>query len=170
MSARAPDLKHGKEFEKEVHEQFRKLYLKYPCTWERVVDSHDAGNIVRQADCDFKLTVKSPRDGAPWVFNIECKASVKYLSLADGGACRKLIKSDQIALMRIARRAGVGGVYMFKSTVTGIVEVWEADQVIDAWKDKGKRNRGIDSTPIRFHVSGMDVFAENLVKELLSRS
>lgn len=137
--AKRPDLAHGKAFEKLVHDAFRSLYETYPILWERVLDTHDAGNIVRKADSDFKLMVKSDTPGRPWLYHIECKASIRFNSLTDGGARRSLIKPDQIAKLRLAIRAGAGALILFHSVNQGIIEVWGAQKVIEAWGKKRYR-------------------------------
>lgn len=135
-SPRSPDTAHGKAFEKAIHEAVRNLNATLPIMWERVIDSHDAGNLIRNADCDFKLTVKSSSPGRPWVFHIECKASVKFPSLASNGARRSLIKGDQIGKMRLCERAGAHGIFLFLDVRAGVVEVWDAPAVIEAWGKK----------------------------------
>lgn len=135
---KAPKIDHGKKFEKLVHDAARHLPEKYPILWERVIDSHDAGNLVRAADCDFKLVIRAgpPSEeqlGRPWLYHIECKASTKYNSLADKGAVKALMKPGQIAKLRIARRAGVGGMVWFHSVSRGLIEVWNAVKVTEAY-------------------------------------
>jgi hypothetical protein len=117
----------GKGFEHDVHEQFRNLHLTLPVHWERVVDSHEAGNLVRKSDCDFKLTVRTSQLGRPWVHYIECKSSVKHESLRNG--LRSLVKPTQVAKMRIAERAGVFAWYWFRNENTKMVEIWTGQQI-----------------------------------------
>lgn len=117
----------GKRFEHDVHDQFRNLHLTLPVHWERVVDSHEAGNLVRKSDCDFKLTVRSPQPGRPWVHYIECKSSIKHASLRNG--LRSLVKTTQVAKMRIAERAGVFAWYWFRNEKTKMVELWSGRQI-----------------------------------------
>jgi hypothetical protein len=131
-----PDVAHGKAFEKEVHDQFRELYTSLPILWERVIDTHDAGNIVKKADSDFKLTIRSKTHGRPYLYFIECKASTVYSKLTDNGARRSLIKPDQIAKLRMAQRAGVEGRFLFKSVNDQRIEWWDAERVIEAWGKK----------------------------------
>lgn len=119
---KVPDVKHGKEFEKLVHEAFRKLPLTYPILWERVVDTHDAGNIISARDCDFKLVAKGR------VLHIECKASTRYEHLH-----KNLIKGSQWGKFRLADRAGVEVQIWFHSVKTGEVQIWD-------WKDAQKAN------------------------------
>lgn len=174
MSKRQPkdplDIRHGKEFEKEVHEAFRPLYLKYPIRWERVLDTYDAGSMVRKADCDFKITVNSGIMGRPWVINIECKASRKHTSLQDGGALRSLIKSDQIATMRIALRSGVLGQYWFKSVETGRIEIWKAEDVIRGWGMKNTRGPRLESEPWILKVQDLPKFGHTFVQGVLEQN
>lgn len=117
----------GKEFEHDLHEGFEKLYLSLPVHWERVVDTYEAGNIVRKPDCDFKFTLRSDLIGQPFVHYIECKSSIRFKSLRNG--LRSLVKSDQVAKMRIAARAGVNTWYLFRHEPTKKIEVWEGEQI-----------------------------------------
>lgn len=117
----------GKKFEHDLHEQFRQLHLSLPIHWERVVDSYEAGNLVRKPDCDFKLTVKSDIRGQPHVHYIECKSSVTHKSLRN--CLRSILKTDQVAKMRMAARAGVNTWYLFRDETTKQVEVWEGSAI-----------------------------------------
>lgn len=130
--------------------------------WERVIDTHDAGNTVRKADSDFKLTIRGNHPGFPLLYFIECKASVQYRSLTDNGARRSLIKGDQIAKMRMALRAGVAGLYFFHDVEGGRIEIWDAVPVIEAW---GKKRYTWVANPL-FQMKEEDFpdWAESLVK------
>lgn len=124
--------KHGKEFEKFVHEEaFHNLHLTYPIVWERVMDSAGAGNLVRAAESDFKLTARGTEIGRPYVFPIECKAS--SLETTFSKCFKDLIDSNQVAKLRIAQRAGTYGVYFFYSTISKEIEVWSAKIVNAAY-------------------------------------
>lgn len=159
MASRKID--HGKKFEKLVHEAFKNLPAKHPILWERVIDSHGAGNLIRKADCDFKLIVPGVTPGQPFVFFIECKASVKYNSFTDGGALRQLIKPDQVAKMRLAMRAGVTGLFLFHAVMTDTVEVWDAHEVCKAWALKRTKFEGV---PLKsLHLKEVPAFARKLV-------
>lgn len=133
-----PNTDHGKAFERKLHDAFRQLYLKHPCTWERVIDSHEAGNIVRKADADFKLIVKSGLPGRPFAFNIEAKASVVVDTWQGSCEFRSFIKPNQVAKMRIAERAGVCGVYLFQAVRLDHIEVWPARPINDIHSTKRK--------------------------------
>lgn len=117
----------GKKFEHDLHEQFRQLHLSLPIHWERVVDSYEAGNLVRKPDCDFKLTVKSDIRGQPHVHYIECKSSVTHKSLRN--CLRSILKTDQVAKMRMAARAGVNTWYLFRDETIKQVEVWKGSVI-----------------------------------------
>lgn len=160
-----PDTAHGKEFEKEVHDAFRNLYNLLPILWERVIDTHDAGNVVRKADSDFKLTINSGLPGRPYLFFIECKASVVYDRLTDNGARRSLIGADQIAKMRLAMRAGVQGIFLFKSLNRSMIEVWDAAPVIEAWSKK--RFKWVAEPAGEVALADLDTWAEKFIQEYL---
>lgn len=124
---------HGKKFERELSDAARdmKIVTRWPVLWERVMDSAGAGRVIRKADADFKLTVKSADHGRPYLFNIECKASTETETFAKG--FRSLIKSDQSAKMRIAHRAGVIGIYLFKDAIHNMIEVWYSKVIDEAY-------------------------------------
>ena len=145
--SRTPDVKHGKVFEKHVHEAFRKLHLTYPILWERVIDTHDAGNIISARDCDFKLV----RDGR--VMHIECKASTRYEHLH-----KSLVKPPQWGKFRLAARAGVKVKVWFHSVKTGWVEVWDWD----AAQEANGKTLGFETG---FHLLALPEMAEQLCKE-----
>lgn len=117
----------GKKFEHDLHATFKDLYLTLPVLWERVIDSYEAGNLVRKPDCDFKFTVHSGLYGQPYLHYIECKSSVNYKSLRNG--LRSLVKPDQVAKMRMAARAGANTWYLFRHEPTQKIEVWEGEQI-----------------------------------------
>lgn len=129
--------KHGKKFEAEVHSAFRDLFSRYPGEWKRTVDSAAAGNVIGKADGDFELTVKSPVYGCPYRFRIECKASIRYTSLAQG--YRSLVKSHQNAKMILTERTGAVGVFLFCSVNTGEVEIWEARRLTGLYLHKRQK-------------------------------
>lgn len=122
----------GKVFEREVHDAFRFLSDTLPVKWERPVDSHEAGNLVRAQDCDFKLTVKSQRPGQPYQFYFECKTSTQYASLKDGGAVKSVLRgaSGQVGRLRKCQRAGIIVLYLFHQPRTQRVELWDAHPLL----------------------------------------
>lgn len=82
------------------------------------------GGILPPQPADFMLV----RKGVP-VF-IECKHSEEETTLS-----RKYItnsvKEAQAARMRVMIRAGAIGVYLFKSDVSNVVEIWDGSHVIE---------------------------------------
>ena len=93
--------KHGHEFEGLCHAAFNPLEKKYPIKWERIIDSRAAGNIIRDAEGDFRLKINERQlAGLSYDFVIECKASVVENSF--NRCFRSLIGSNQLALMRKA--------------------------------------------------------------------
>ncbi len=129
---KAPKVDHGKAFERWLNDQMRDIYTQLPIKWERVIDSHDAGNVIGKSDCDFKLTINSGCKGRPWVFFIECKASIKYKSLTDPGALRSLVKATQFAKLTLAERAGATSLILFREVVNGkgeAIEIWPISKV-----------------------------------------
>lgn len=131
------DISHGKAFEKWLHDEFRGLHAKYPIRWERVVDTHDAGNLMGAVDADFKLTINSGLSGRPWVFYLECKASVKFQSLSAPRALRGLVKGPQFSRLRLAQRAGALSIILFQEVATGKIEVWPIHLI--PWDEKPRK-------------------------------
>lgn len=123
--------KHGKAFERFVHDNCKDLKKTLPVEWKRVVDSAAAGNLIGKADGDFEFTVNSGMFAQPFRFRIECKASVEHETLATG--FRSLIKDHQNAQMLLALRAGICGVYLFHSVQNDEIEVWFARPLAAAY-------------------------------------
>src|ERR1700743_1189861 len=113
MKGRAPDVVHGKEFEREVNDAFGKLHLNHACTWEKPGDTYTAGNMVTAVEGDFRSTINAEEFGRPWAFAIESKASVIHDIFAEG--FRSLVKGTQVGRMNLYMRAGHMGVYMYKN-------------------------------------------------------
>lgn len=155
------DLSHGKELERDLAAEMIPLSKKHPCVWERVVDSGTAGNIIRDADCDFKLVVRSEEIGLPFLFWIECKASVNHDTFVTG--FRKLVKTNQLALMRIGERAGACGFYMFRSVKLQKIEIWSL-QDIAAWYYQ-KRVTMLSEPKFVFADRRLPEFCEKLVTD-----
>lgn len=122
----APDIKHGKEFEKRVNDVFCNLYKSWNVRWERPVDTAAAGNIIGTADSDFRLIVQSDKAGAPFVFLIECKATVDPTRCRFRSNFRRFVKGTQNASMHAMRRAGGNGFVMFQNGPAKQIEIWSA--------------------------------------------
>lgn len=132
--------KHGKAFEKIVSDAFSPLETKHPIVWERVIDSAAAGNLIRDAEADFRLRVKSENPGQPFEFLIECKASV--LENSFNRCFRSLIKPAQLPLMRKAARAGCCCLYLFHSVNNREIEIWSLKQLKEAYYAKRTKFEG----------------------------
>ena len=115
---------HGKEFEKDLNSDFKDLYLRFPISWDRELDSFDAGNIIGARECDFKLAIRSDTPGRPWVIHIECKASIKHRSFNAPSAKSDLLKAPQLAKLRLAKRCGKIPLIFFKSIPADTIEIW----------------------------------------------
>lgn len=120
--AAAPDIQHGKEFEKSVNEAFKNLYMQYPFRWERTVDSGAAGNLIRRADSDYRMLWKSPQPGQPYLLYVECKASNQGKPFEN--VFRSLVKGTQNASLQMARRAGAEACVLFHNMAACAIEVW----------------------------------------------
>ena len=151
----APDVSHGKAFEKECTVAFGKMYERYRCRWERTLDSASAGSIVRSADSDFRLLAASPRQGCPFLFYVECKASV--LGKSFNSYFRSLVKSNQNASLHAARRGGAEAFVLYKDIANGVIEVWRGRDVNAFYPDKRKP---IDTRcALRLRIDQLDRFA-----------
>lgn len=134
-----------------------------PMVFERVVDSAYAGNLIRDADCDFKLTVPGDEIGRPFHFWIECKASMVSDTFSEN--FRGLVKSNQLALMRKGERAGVCGFYMYRSVRLGRIEIWSL-QDIAAWYYQ-KRVKMLSEPKFVFSNTRLKEWCNTLVDEPL---
>lgn len=134
MKRAAPKLDHGKQFEQHVAQCFKRLHLTMPCRWERVTDTYVAGNFIDAKEGDFRLTIKSDRRGTPWMFAIECKASILDATFASN--FRSLCKGAQIGQMNLVMRAGVLGLFMFHRVQDGKVEFWDGRTICGAYPEK----------------------------------
>lgn len=155
-----PDTKHGKEFERICTDAFKHLYMRYNCRWERTIDSAAANAIIRAADSDFRLLVKSDRQGTPYLFYVECKASKQgkpFTSLF-----RSLVKSGQNASMHAARRGGAEAFVLYYDMTAETIEAHRG-AAINLWYPE-KRKPLQDSLVARFPRSELDTFAESVVK------
>jgi hypothetical protein len=158
------EIKQGKIFENELTSIFRPLSLRKPITWDRIMDSGGAGNIVGAVKGDFDLTIKSKFVGMPYRFIIECKASSVVNTFA--GDFRDRIRSNQIAKMRLAQRAGVIGIFWFKSVKTGDTEIWSAHEVYDPYNATGRGRKGLkEPCAYTIHEKNLGRFAELLVAD-----
>lgn len=127
--------KHGHEFEGLCNAAFNPLEKKYPIKWERIIDSRAAGNIIRDAEGDFRLKINERQlAGLSYDFVIECKASVVENSF--NRCFRSLIGSNQLALMRKEARAGAVCIYLFHSVNNREIEVWSMKQLRDSYYEK----------------------------------
>lgn len=140
--AQNPDTKHGKEFENDLHEEFRNQYMRRPVRWTRIMDSGGAGNLIRKAAGDFSLMVDSKEKDScrPFFFQIECKATVQDLKFES--RYRDFIKSEQNASMVMSMRAGAQGIYLFRYVNLGYFEVWDAELVARFYPFKRTRIEG----------------------------
>lgn len=124
----------GKVFEQKLAQAFRGLEQQHPVAFKRLIDSREAGNLVRAQESDFEFIVRSDRFGAPFHFMLEAKSSVKYDNFST--CFRQMVKADQRALMMKRERAGCKGLYFFYSEKTRMVELWDGNVINDAWPQK----------------------------------
>lgn len=154
----APDSKHGKEFEGTCSDAFSKLYTRYQVRWERTLDTGAAGNLVRAAPDDFRFLVKSSLPGQPFVFNIECKASVSEKPFQNN--FRQLVKKGQNASLLMANRGGAIAFVLYYSLARGVVEVWDGKTINEWYPLKGKSMK--ESPPITVAIASLPSLAETI--------
>ncbi len=164
-----PDTKHGKEFEKDCNKAFKDLYTKFNCRWERTVDSAGAGNLIRSADSDFRLLIKSAYVGCPVVIYIECKASKSGIPFQR--YFRSLVKSNQNAAMKGVRRAGAVAIVLYKDELKERITSWDGALINKFYPLK---RVAMEGDPLHeFDAVYLPAFAERLVSDthsyLLSR-
>ncbi len=124
----------GKVFEAKVAKHFKPLQETLPVQFKRIMDSREAGNLVRTTEADFEFLVKSDLPGRPFRFLIECKSSDKFTEFSS--CFRSMIKPQQRALMMLAERAGSTGYYLFYSSQSNEIEVWRASVLLPEWPKK----------------------------------
>lgn len=145
------DISHGKKFEADLKsEVFEGLGNQLPIYFERVMDSHEAGNIVRKADADFKLTITTAVKGRPFHFWIECKASIVHDTFATCFRISDFLKPDQVARMRIGERAGAKAVYLFRNVKENRVEVWNGKTIHEEYMNKRQKFFGEPAYELHF--------------------
>lgn len=150
-----PDTSHGKELERDCTAAFGDLYKSFPCRWERTLDSGAAGNIVRNADSDFRLLVRSNWSGRPFLFYIECKASKQGKLFAN--YFRSLVKANQNASLAAARRGGAEAFVIYRDCMYDRIEIWRARDINAAY---GYKRQPMQASPIfQFDNSRLGSFA-----------
>lgn len=126
----------GKVFEARVSRAFRDLDKIYPISFKRLIDSREAGNLVKAQESDFELIVKSEHPGRPYHFMIEAKSSDKYETFST--CFRPMVKVNQRARMMARERAGAKGLYLFYTSRMNHIELWDGDVICTEWPNKRK--------------------------------
>jgi hypothetical protein len=162
-----PDVSHGKEFEKDCTAVFGHLYMQFFCRWERTLDSGAAGNIVRNADSDFRLLVKSEWSGRPYLFYVECKASKQGKPFEN--YFRSLVKPNQNASLHAARRGGAEAFVLYRDLVMDQIQVWRGRDVNEYY---GHKRQPILASPafqfMNSQLANFAVLAASKPAELLA--
>ena len=120
----------GKIFEGMVARAFRELEAKLPVSFKRLVDSREAGNLIQAQESDYEFIVKTANFGAPYHFMLEAKSSDKYETFSP--CFRAMVKPKQRAKMMLRERAGCKGFYLFFSSRTRNIELWDGSVINDA--------------------------------------
>ena len=114
----------GKEFETKVQRAYEKLQATKELVCLRLYDTRSAGNYLPAQPGDFIIVYK----GVPIL--LEVKSSEKFDTLSGKRApLTSLFDAEQVAKMRLWRRAGAYPIVLFQSQVTGWMEVWDGDYV-----------------------------------------
>lgn len=125
--ANKPDVTHGKIFEQHIKKAMQGMENRFPIRFSKTVDSFTAGNLIQAVDSDFKLQIKGPLQGTPYVIYIEAKATVTDKDFSRN--YRDFVKSGQNAAMVMNVRAGAIGCYFFHKVNEGVFEVWDSTLV-----------------------------------------
>lgn len=103
----------GKRFEHDLENAFRSMQKVYGFTWHRFVDTHEAGNAVREQPSDFLVTTSHG------LALVEAKASATVTRFRPS----MLRPSQRGAIRHYAQMLGMPYYILFRSDEDGIVEV-----------------------------------------------
>lgn len=129
-----PRVDHGKIFEAYINSQMSEIMRERPCYWARILDSASAGNLIEAREGDFEFTMRAEGQGKCYGIIVECKASTEHNSLAS--CFRSMLRTKQIARMRLRMRGGYTGVYLFHAVENDEIEVWSAAPLLEAFYQK----------------------------------
>ena len=114
----------GKDFEEDVRKELIYLQDNHRALCHRFYDTHSAGGFLPPQPGDFLSMI----GGHALV--IECKFSEKEPSL-NRKYLSSSVKDEQVAAMRLWMRAGASAIYLFKSELTQVLEVWPASYLAE---------------------------------------
>lgn len=120
----------GKYFEKKVQASLKTLQETSPVFYYRFPDATSARNAFTAQPADHMIAYNGT------VLLIEEKASDVHESLISGAS--SLIKKKQAAMHTKWLRSGNKSIYLFYSTLTGVVDVWDGAYVSNQ-RVKGQR-------------------------------
>lgn len=118
----------GKDFEQKVQDCLKSFERKRRTVTLRLYDTRSAGTYLPAQPGDF-VCVSYGR-----AILIEAKSSEKHSSLAGKRApLTSLFDAEQIAKMRLWRRAGANVWVIFQSQETKRIQVWKGHEVAEAY-------------------------------------
>lgn len=124
----------GKEFEENVKNNLQSFMSKNKTVTLRLYDTRSAGNYIPSQPGDFVSV---------WQGNailIEAKSSTIHDSLSDKrSSLTSLFDKEQVAKMRIWKRAGASVSVIFKSPRQGRIEVWDGAYIAECFVTPRKR-------------------------------
>ncbi len=119
---------YGDWVESQIQAGLDQLMQEGPVFFARLYDTRSANSFLPKQAGDFLGTCHSKG------FSLEVKGSVVHESLMQGGALRKLVKDHQSLGAYLQHRAGGKGLVVFRSRVSGLLELWDAgDKVRDVY-------------------------------------
>lgn len=111
----------GKYFEKKTQEALKSLQEKRPLYYYRFPDATSARNAFTAQPADHMIAYNGT------VLLLEEKASDVHECLKSGAS--SLIKKKQAAMHTKWLRSGNKSIYLFYSSITGMVDIWDGEYV-----------------------------------------
>lgn len=126
-TAKMSPQKYGDWVEKTTQDALDEIMKTRPMAFSRLYDTKAAGSYLPNQAGDFRGTA------AARGFLLEVKATQKYDSLAEPGAMKGLIKPHQALASYLECRAGGQGLFLFRSSLQGVLEMWDGSVVREAY-------------------------------------
>lgn len=118
------------KLEQAIQDELTQAQMNYQLACYRYYDTKSAGNVIPNQPADFQTCYKGK------TILVEAKFSSVHESLRSCFAGS--VKSHQLASARIWNRAGAGYIFLFYSSLSGLVEVWDGLYCAEA-RSKGER-------------------------------
>lgn len=115
-----------KWFENIIAEVLKQITVKTPAKHYRYPDMRSTGGgYANKQPADFFLLTKG------WHIDLECKTSDKYRYFREG--FKALIKDHQMTAARKCHRAGGRYIFLFYSSKTKLVEMWDGKDLYEPY-------------------------------------